>query len=204
MPHQKIRIYVCTIFVVFLAYSILRYNLFHGISFEQLPLFILNKVVSWTGLVLMGTAPFFSDREDRKRVGIVGFAMAMLHIPMSALILTPAYFSKLYQMEPGVAIAKFTWQAELSLLLGGLAGLVAVSLFTVTINGNGKQDSIERSLIPGAGRVLLVLTAGHLLFLGYQGWLTPSKWQSYGYLPPITLLAFCMTLAILVARQFRK
>jgi len=39
----------------------------------------------------------------------------------------------------------------------------------------------------------LLLGATHLLFMGYEGWLSPAGW--HGGLPPISLVAFAIFVA---------
>ncbi len=192
------------IFTCFLLYAIVRYNVFGGVSYEHIPLFILNKVFSWTGLVLIGMAPFYRDKRDRKLVGVIGFALTVMHSIMSLTILSPEYLSKFFIKPPSSDAGMLTWQAETSLLLGILGTLSISWLFVLTLQKNGTAQPPHLRLAPGLGRVTLSLSALHLFFMGYQGWKSVGHWAGNGFLPPITLLAFIMTVALIGVRFLIK
>ena len=48
----------------------------------------------------------------------------------------------------------------------------------------------------------IFLSAGHVFFMGFKGWMTPEKW--HGGLPPISLLAFSFFLVGFIINLFGR
>jgi hypothetical protein len=183
---------VLLIFALTFGYSLLRYVVFKGVSVEQIPIYIINKAVSWTGLILLGLPPLI--HVDRRRaIGQTGFLLVMLHVIMSLMIFNPVYFAKFYN-ETGY----LSWQAEASMLAGVVATVLLFKLF-VHVGDNNNHNG---SLIPGLGRIILILTGAHIGLMGYRGWLDVVHWP--GHLPPITLLSFLTVIVLLGLRQLRR
>ncbi len=170
-----------------LGYAVLRYVIAAGASPEQIPLFITNKAIAVAGLVLIGMASLVPGAR-RHRLGTTGLLLVLLHLLMSFAILNPVYFAKFY-----APTGYMHWQAELSLLAGALGTVVLVRLATVPVIADG-----FRSLIPGAGRLVLLLSALHVGAIGYPSWSDTAHWP--GRLPPITLLSFLLAMGFVVAR----
>ena len=179
---------ILLLFLVGMTYSVLRYIVFKGVSPEQIPLYIVNKAVSVTGLILIGIATL-TKGERRRNLGTCGFLFVLLHVLLSLSILNPDYFAKFYS-ETGV----MHWYAELSLATGALAMVFLFRLANEPPNGT----DCSQSLIPGAGRWVLALTAAHVGFMGYTSWSDVGHWP--GMLPPITLLAFLLAVGFLLLR----
>lgn len=183
---------ILLIFALTFWYSIVRYIVFKGVAVEQIPVYITNKAISWTGLILLGLAPLVGV-ERRRSLGQAGFLLVLLHVILSLMIINPVYFGKFYG-ENGF----LSWLAELSMLAGAVGTVLLFRLF-VHVGENTEQNG---SLIPGLGRLILVLTGAHVGFMGYRGWTDISHWP--GYLPPITLLSFLTVIVLLGLRQLRR
>jgi hypothetical protein len=187
-----------TVFVVLLAstaYAVARYIVFGDVSPEQLPLFVANKAVSLAGLALIGLSSLAREHERRKELGLTGLALTGVHVVASLGMLTPAYYAKLFG-----SAGRMTWQGELSMLAGAAACIPLMQLYRATPYGRLPQNQTVpgRSLIPWLGRSALLLTAAHVLVMGYTGW---TDWQSWpGRLPPITLLSFLIAVAAVLAK----
>lgn len=179
-----------------LVYAIVRYNVFRGDSWEQLPVFIVNKAVSVSALVLLGASRVIADKARRKRLGLLGFLFTALHLVLSLMILNPEYMSKMY-----LPTGRMTWSGELSMLTGSVATVLVMWLaYTTTIHPLDRQVD-STSLVPGMARIVLVLAAAHVLYMGYAGWFTPSTWP--GGLPPITVLSFALACGFFVLPKRR-
>ena len=174
------------------GYSILRYIVFKRVDLQQIPLYIGNKAISWTGLILLGLAPLVSI-ERRRSLGQTGFLMILLHVILSLTIFNPTYFGKFYRED-----GHMTALAEASMLAGGLGTVLLFKLFVHV----GENHDHNGSLIPGLGRAVLVLTGLHVLLMGIKGWFHLETWP--GMLPPITLLSFVNVVVFLVIRQLRR
>jgi hypothetical protein len=183
---------VLLIFALTFGYSLLRYIVFKGVSVEQIPVYITNKAVSWTGLILLGLAPLI--HVDRRRtIGQAGFLFVILHVIMSLMIFNSVYFAKFYS-EVGYLL----WQAEASMLAGAVGTVLLLKLFVHV----GENNNHNGSLILGLGRLILILTGAHLGLMGYRSWSDAEHWP--GHLPPITLLSFLTVIVLLGLRQLRR
>jgi hypothetical protein len=170
---------------VSMVYAIVRYVVFGGSATAQIPLFIANKAIAVAGLVMIGWASL-ARGPRRKSYGTTGFLLTLLHVLITLLILNPLYFGKLFSKN-----GFLEGRAEVSLLAGALGMLLLYVLSTTP-----SRDEDTRSLIPRAGRVVLALSALHVLAIGYPAWGTPAAWP--GWLPPITMLSFILAVVFLM------
>ncbi|MFN3168182.1 MAG: hypothetical protein ACE37H_14060 [Phycisphaeraceae bacterium] len=183
------------------VYAVLRYHdVFFGVHpADQLPLYILNKAVSWAALVMIalavGARPIArlsADKlawlkRDRRAIGMIGFGFAAVHSAMSFALLSPSYYGKLY-LESG----KMNTWGELSML----TGIVGMALLVWQANLAKANHGEARRTLRRLGWSVLGLTAVHVAAMGWPGWLEPSAWP--GGLPPITLWSFVVALTGLV------
>ena len=188
------------ILVISFAYAIIRYHIFGDITWEHFPLFISNKALSLAGLIFLGLSMVESNKLERKSLGQLGASLIGSHIIISFIILNEQYFQKFFQ-HTGI----FTFQAEVSMLAGALATILMCALVLASPASTSSSDSQpsseqpKSSLRSGWGRAIMVLAAIHVSFMGYTSWLNPSSWQ--GYLPPITIISFVVSLVFLVRRR---
>ncbi len=187
-PMGRSWIVAAQVMLVAMGYAVLRYVLLGGVSADRLPVFITNKAVAVVGLVLLGAASLITGAQ-RAAFGAVGFGCVLLHLLLSLTVLSPAYLAKLYAAD-----GRLTAAAEWSMLAGAVATLVLYMLSTAPAKPTG-----ARSLRPGAGQLVLALTAVHVLAIGYPSWSQPDTWP--GHLPPITLLSFLIAVGLLAARR---
>jgi hypothetical protein len=180
---------VAVIFGVSVAYAVVRYNVFKGVSYEQMPLYVTNKAVAVTSLVLLGVARLVADKRRRKGLGIAAAVLAGVHVLISYVVMQPAYLDQLY-----LPSGTLRWNGEVSMLAGALAAVPIAWLVHATA-ARPLEVQVDRSLLPGLGRAALALVALHALFMGYAGWLDVASWP--GMMPPLTLLSFLVALACL-------
>ena len=183
------------VLIVTLLYSVVRYHIAGGVEWKELPFFIMNKALSLNGLILLvitfSIAPLknlgvrVGDNwmKARKALGMAGFISVFTHMVMSLMLFTPAYYGKFFD-DAG----RMTLNAQLSMLFGVLA-FVVLWFYNMSFYKSGKDKEINR-FIKSRGFLLSVmpLTALHLFFMGYKGWMNPAGWHAG--IPPISLVAF--------------
>lgn len=182
------------------GYAVLRYNIFGGVPWKDLPLFILNKGVSLASLILLtfnfSLSPLknlgisISDKllSARKSLGVTGFAFAFMHLIMSISILNPVYYLVFF-IEEG----SLTLRGGLC-LLGGVLSFILLWVYYKSFKQMVKKDNKINAMITSKTSILYILffLGIHLFFLGYTGWTTVELWP--GGLPPISLISFLIFL----------
>lgn len=198
---RVVRAWLAWTFVFSFTYAIVRYNVFHGVPMNHIPLYVTNKAIALTAVALLGSAQAWrtrSDRAVRRGLGLWGFGLAALHVAVSMTILGPHYFAKFYESD-----GRMTLGGELSILCGVLC------FFALAIPAVSSLPGISRALgeipwqrVQASGRIGLGLAAAHVLFMGAPGWFKPATWP--GGLPPITLLAFVAVVMALTLRTLHR
>lgn len=165
------------------AYATIRYNLLQGTPWVDWPTLVLNKALGFSSLLLLVIAVLRlrSPRQSSPSQALqAAGVLAALHVLLSLVLLTPAYYDKFFRE------GKFTAAAAWSMLLGSVAAVVMV---TGAKRSEG-QDPKRRIL----KLALLALVVGlHALLQASAAWFEPSRWP--GAMPPITLLSFLASLA---------
>lgn len=175
------------------CYSILRYHVFGEVPWTQLPLYVLNKSVSWSAVTLLALAYLRWNKPAARHLGVLGLFLSFAHILMSFSLLSPAYYAKFY------AGPQLTASAGAALLAGVGAAVILALPGIATVPGvRTELGDVRWIRWQRAGYWTLALTAAHCAFMGWQGWLTPAKWQ--GGLPPITLLGTLTALVPLILK----
>ncbi len=182
--------------IVSVFYAILRYNVYGGVLWKDLPLFVLNKGISLSSLILLtinfSIGPLqnmglnISEKwlNSRKPLGIAGFLFAFIHVFMSISILNPNYYDVFYMPDGTLSL-----KGSLS-LLGGILSFILLWVYNISFKSTIKKDKKIFAIITSRNFLIyaMLFTGIHLFFMGYSGWLTPSKWQMS--LAPISLISF--------------
>lgn len=158
------------------AYTLVRYVVFADVSLSHAPVYLLNKTLSLsaaTCLLLVSTHHLKNNQEKIKFWGKATFHTGFLHIILSMSILSKAYYPKFYSID------KLTFFGELMILCGGLAAYI---LFLLRRN----NLTVRQYHVYHIAFSLLI--CGHLVFMGFKGWINVSGW--HGNLPPISLISF--------------
>lgn len=197
------------VFSVCLGYAVLRYHVVGDVGWEHFALFIVNKAISLAAVAfiaasyLIGPVIRWLNGDPRRLVvikfcGLVGFSFAAIHALMAILLMQPAYFGKFFASD-----GRMNGTGELSMTLGVL-GLWAVSLPAITTLpmmpkaiGGVRWKRNQRM-----GYLALTLVLGHLVVMGWRGWVDPATWPSS--LPPISLWAAVGCALPLVAKIRRS
>jgi hypothetical protein len=180
------------IFLITVIYATARYNLFKGVPWSDWPLYTMNKAFALSALTLL-TISVMRQRSIPARTNASTLFMAnffaTIHIVLSLMLLSPAYYEKLFLQ------GKFTATASLAMMLG--------ALIAVAMAFGGKHQE-NQNPTPGI-QILAILAFGagmHAMLQGWAGWFTPLKWP--GMMPPITLISFGLGLAALIGALFPK
>ena len=193
MQSNTARMWPGLILALTFIYSVIRYAVFSDVPAMNIPIYVFNKAVSWSGVIYFGLSLVAREKDVRRHYGTWAFVAIVAHLIMSLMVLTPHYFGKFFA-ESG----RMNFIGELSMLAGVIGTLFLGGLFV--INLGGKSDH-GKSLRAGWGRLVLCTAAVHVAVMGFSGWLTPSAWQ--GYLPPISLLSFMVAVFFLAIRGRR-
>lgn len=203
---------VLSVFVVAVSYlyGIVRYNIFDGVSWSYLPLFITNKAISFSAIVFIALSCSLGAMgrlwpgvlspalNHRKYFGLLGFFLAVVHSIISVLIFKPEYYDKFFTSN-----GQLSFSSELSMFFGVFAFSVFALMAIVSLPGIA--GSINRRTwirIQKYGPWGLLLTLLHLVMMGYTSWLDPASWP--GGLLPISLTAAVVVGLAITLKVFSK
>ncbi len=208
LPARERVAWILGIWVPCLIYAIVRYNVFKGVEWTHLPLYIVNKSAAIAGVILIalayvigklfgGTVGSEPVRAKAKFLGLSGFAMITVHVLMAMVLLSPANYDKFF-----AASGKLSLTGELTFLFGVLAyGCLlfpAITTLPYMYDALGMRRWLQAQHM---GYATLALACGHTFCMGYKGWIDLSTWP--GSMPPITLLGFLAALVPLVVKVVR-
>jgi len=189
MKLQNVKLNSVYVLLFCFIYSLIRYVIVGPVDAAEIPIFILNKAVSWGAVTLL----FFSIYATSKNLNNIGrhygtyaYMGIIFHALLTLSILNRHYYSKLYTGE------KLSLFGQLAILSGALLIILFLYYNYHFSNVNTFTTVVKRIT---KVKLVLIFTLAHLFFLGGKGWLTPEKW--YGYLPPITLISFIIVLITL-------
>ena len=208
LPRSERTAWVLGTWIPCLAYAILRYNVFKGVEWVHLPLYIANKSAAFAGVILIGLAyavgkafggPPGSEhvRARAKFLGLAGFSLITVHVLMSLVLLSPANYEKFFADS-----GKLNLSGELTFLCGVLAyGCLLFPAITTLPNMYDAMGMGRWLTTQHMGYATLALACGHTAAMGYKGWIDLSTWP--GSMPPITLLGFLAALGALTIKGVR-
>ncbi len=197
--------WVLLVWLACLAYAIVRYNVFKGVEWTHLPLYIVNKSAAFAGVIFIALSylagKYFSGpagsepaRAKAKFLGLTGFAMITVHILMSMVLLSPANYEKFF-----AASGKLNLSGELTFLFGvtayGCLLFPAITTLPYMYDALGMERWLPAQHM---GYATLALACGHTFAMGYKGWLDTATWP--GSMPPITMLGFVAALIALLGK----
>lgn len=198
-----------TLLLLTAAYATTRYVVFGPVAAVHIPLYVLNKAFAWTALVLLalalGAGPaarlwparLGAHLWRRRYWGLVGFALATLHIVVSLAILNYGYYRPMFRQA-----FEFTALAQIAMLAGALAWFALLAPVAASLPGVRAALSARYwQLLQNIGLLALSLAGLHLAY-GVPGWFAPALW--YGGLPPITLWSACAVAIALALRLLAR
>jgi len=202
--------WILGVFLVCLVYAIVRYNVFKGVEWIHLPLYVVNKAFAWGGLALIACSYLtgkwinaYPDDVQKRRalakfLGLSGLYLIGMHLISSLAMLTPEYYAKFFT-DGG----KMNLTGEFVILFGvlGIGFLMFPAITTLPLMyealGGERWQRAQRM-----GYWTLGMAALHTATMGWKGWIDVATWP--GGMPPITLLGFLTAAAGLVAKLTSK
>ena len=179
---NKIHSNTLIILTTALLYSVIRYNIIGHVPITEIPLFIMNKAISFSMVIIFAFSArsYFKGaiQEFINSMSIIkGFAL--IHILISISLLSQQYYPKFFTND------------KLS-LFGNLTIFFGIISVVYILN---KSVKIKNWLF------FLMITL-HLFFMGIKGWLLVDKWP--GLMPPISLISFIITSSLFFIYLFKK
>ncbi len=182
--------------ILSIAYAVVRYHILGPVPWDDFPFFILNKGISLAALLLLtlnfslgpinniGLPVPDSWLSARKILGMTGFLLVLIHALMSFMMFSPAIYGKLFEAD-----GSLTLFSGLS-MLGGVLSFVVLWGYNLSFQTHLRDEKTFIQFITSRNFLLfaMLLSAVHLFFMGFEGWLSPAGW--HGGLPPISLVAF--------------
>lgn len=189
MNLQKVKLNSLFVLSFCFIYALIRYVIVGPVDAIEIPIVILNKAVSWTGVTLLCFSIYATSKNLNsiaRDYGTYAYWSIVCHILFTLSIMNNNYFAKLFEDE------KLTLFGQLSIF----SGVLSVVLFLYYYY-NFSMSSNYTTVVKRITKVKLILITAlaHLFFLGGKGWLNPENW--HGYLPPITLISFTIVLITL-------
>lgn len=153
------------------AYALLRYVVLGPVPASEIPLFILNKSLSFAAIVLFA-ASWFVPRAYGRVFGVVGTWLAFTHAVVSVGLLLAGGFDGLRVDGGGLS-----WRGWGVVGLGvlGVVGLI------------WQRQVMGRRVVRAVRIGVVAIAVVHVTVLGWAGWWAPEAW--YGGMVPITLVA---------------
>ncbi|MDX2478693.1 MAG: hypothetical protein QNL05_15190 [Gammaproteobacteria bacterium] len=182
--------------ILSIAYAVVRYHILGPVPWDDFPFFILNKGISLAAFLLLtlnfslgpikniGLPVPDSWLSARKILGMTGFLLVLIHALMSFMLFSPAIYSKLFEAD-----GSLTLFSGIS-MLGGVLSFVVLWGYNLSFQTHLRDEKAFIQFITSRNFLLfaMLLSAVHLFFMGFEGWLSPAGW--HGRLPPISLVAF--------------
>lgn len=203
MKNQKIILRTVIITAFFsIAYAILRYNIFGNVPWKDFPLYVMNKAISLTAIILFAISSnsiyktYISEKRVQLRVIIntISFSLIITHVLISLLLFKPVVFTKFF--EENGTVTFFTGIS----MLAGIISFVLLLINKLNLFSSIRYNNTQ-SILPLSLNVIMIFVFLHLLFMGFSGWITPQKW--YGGMPPISLIAIIFSTFILFQKSKR-
>jgi predicted dinucleotide-binding enzyme len=215
------------IFALAEIYAIVRYNHWAGYDWFHLPIQVTNKAICWTAIYgfalaqLPGTVAklikaFNTDSflelptvlkwglGIRKHVGLLSLYFLAVHVLMSYLIFSPAYFRRFFLEDEDPNddkhFTKLTKKAEVSFFFGILGFSFYIFLGICSLHSVGVSMTNRQWRLIYGPLVWLALIFGslHAFIMGYAGWTNQERWP--GNLPPITLMSLLVPMLVMFVK----
>lgn len=171
--------------IIALVYSILRYNVFKDIPWIDFPLYVFNKALSLSAIMLFAYYQYSIINNKLKADKVIrnyAILLVIMHILISFIILKPKYFPKFFD------------DGSLNIVgvVSLISGVIAIGIILVLLSKYFKLDKKLRLHINKLANLFYILIAIHVVVFGFDTWFLPSSWP--GFMPPITMISFVLSL----------
>jgi hypothetical protein len=198
---RKDYIFIIFTFSFSFLYAIIRYICLKGIDPDHIPYFITNKALAWSGLIFILYAFIGKYRKEKRKslkaIGNIGLIFIILHVFITVNILSPTLFPRLFSSS-----SSLNSSAELSIIFGVLSFILLIAFY---LHYSSKIQTLNRSVFFRKLKfVFLIFVLLHNYFIGSSGWLKFDTWE---YMPPITLITSVMMMAVffyLIKKSLKK
>lgn len=187
------------------SYAVVRYHVFGGVDWSELPLFVSNKGISLASVLLFALAYLANrwmpsdpaGRQRRRRLareaGLSGFWLMVLHVAVSLGILDARNYPVLFHA------AGLTTAGIVCIVMGSAATLAfAVPALASNARLADRLPLATWRLGQQVGYVALAFTSAHVLAVGAHNFTAVERWP--GALPPISLISFIACLVPIVGK----
>ncbi len=189
-------IIISSVFFFSWIYALVRYNIFDKVDFAHLPLYVTNKSFALSAVILICISTLKNKKFGRDfsiYLNTAGYLFGLTHILISAIIINPGYFPKLFGK------GELSVFGELSLLFGVLTFTSFTFLIIFSVTRDYYRNLFKQIFtINFLNLVALTFLSFHALFLGFKNWTDPQTWP--GFLPPISLLGFLFSSVTILKR----
>jgi hypothetical protein len=187
-------------------YTYTRYVYYQGVESYHIPVFIFNKTIAVTGVVLICLAyaigplskawptTFRTYITWRPSLGVMGFACMLIHTCWSLITLRPQIHAKFFD-EKGALSASAEWAFFFGTI--AMVHLTLLAIISIPVIAHSMEAKQWKRILE-SGLIALLFGLGHLFFMGYRGWYPVEKWQSP--LPPTTLVAASIIVLLFAGR----
>lgn len=181
------------LFIPLYFYAFIRYHIGSEIPYKEW-LFILNKAIAWTAITCIGLS-ILKDKSlrfihtNRRTTGMTGFCLALVHAILVLFLFNKLHFDKLYSGD------QLNFQGLMAISIGITSILIFCVPFFAALRKYPNSHKAFR-----LGKIGFILVLSHPLVIGISGWFHPKSWPFY--MPPITLLAILIGVALLIIRSF--
>ena len=173
--------------IIFLAsflYATLRYIVFGPYKINALPIFVMNKALALSFVIYLYilSSPYFTGIK-RSVLGITTYSIGILHALLSIILLPTSFLKKYYTSEGEMAVG-----FSAMIFFGILSFIISLLLskgfrYPTKYSKFWSTFTFEKLFL-----IFLIVLALHIFVFCISDWIKINQW--YGYLPPVSLLAF--------------
>ena len=192
----EVRKYFLIAFIPSFIYAVVRYNILKEVPWSQTPLWVTNKALAMTATILIGMAFCMPKSKPRKKIGILGFYISVIHAMMSFALLNPANYAKFFAAD-----GRYNLTGGLVLLTGILSTAFLIWALYHSFPQLHNAFHVRLDIIHKLVLLALFFNLAHLVAMGVQGWVKPSSW---GIMPPVSIVSAVLCFYFISLRLLRK
>ncbi len=188
MNKEDISRWTKSLLIALIIFSLFSFYLFERRGYYNL--YIANKVFGSTAAVLAGiTLLFAKGMTIRRHLGLLAFALALIHVVLSILFL-PNKFPVSWFMEEWLPIT-----------FGVLAVITWAYMAYISRNQKIKEmgSDVWKKRLSIAGQTAFVFVFFHLVVMKYEGWII---WLANPNFPPASLFVLLVMLIVIAFRVY--
>lgn len=215
------------VFVVTMAYNIIRHPIKKGYPWRQFPLFVMNKTICWTALwgfaiaqipgmlarmsnayyrdTLLDKSPWLrAFLSMRKHLGLLSLWFLTVHLTMSMLMFSIAYYDRFFEDKDDPK-SRMTANGECSFMFGAFSASLYLVLGICSLPSVAEHmTKAQWDFVYGPiAWVALAFGTIHVICQGLNVTWHKAPWVNAGYMPPITLVSTVFPFAVICFKFFQ-